>query len=219
MRTVRLKGIPGTVEVNKDGTVIRHEGEKCQIYLLTPAGKKKGYYSCRIAGRLRYVHRIVAEAFVHNPRPLVNKMVIHINGDRLDNHYKNLLWTNPQSFYKVRKELGNPVINYSHKNRHRRANSPISHKQAKKIAKRLDNGEFAKDICKEYGVSEMSISRIRKRYCKQKQASPRYDKTIKETVRKLALKHPSGEVARITGINYHTVYRWLKGQKRTYKDQ
>jgi DNA invertase Pin-like site-specific DNA recombinase len=65
----------------------------------------------------------------------------------------------------------------------------------------------------------MSISRIRKRYCKQKQASPRYDKTIKETVRKLALKHPAGEVARITGINYHTVYRWLKGQKRTYKDQ
>jgi len=211
MRTIRIKGIPGIVEINKDGTVIRHEGEKCPIYLLTPTGKKHGYYLCRITGKLRYVHRIVAEAYVHNPRPLVNKMVIHINGDRLDNHYKNLLWTNPQGFYKVREESGNPVINYSHKNRHRRVNSPISHKQAKKIAKRLDNGEFANDICKEYGVSEMSISRIRKRYCKNDQASPRYDKTIKETVLKLAQKHSIGEVARITGMKYHTVYRWVKG--------
>jgi len=212
MKSVRLKGIPETVEVNKDGTVVRYEGEKCQIYLLTPAGKRKGYYSCRITGRLRYVHRIVAEAYVHNPRPVVNKMVIHINGDRLDNHYKNLIWTNPQDFYKIREDLGNPVVNVSHKNRHRRVNSPISHKQAKKIAKRLDKGEFAKDICKEYGVSEMSISRIRKRYCKHRQASPRYDRTIKETVLKLARKHSSSEVARITGIKYHTVYRWLKGQ-------
>jgi hypothetical protein len=212
MKSVRLKGIPETVEVNKDGTVVRYEGEKCQIYLLTPAGKRKGYYSCRITGRLRYVHRIVAEAYVHNPRPVVNKMVIHINGDRLDNHYKNLIWTNPQDFYKIREDLGNPVVNVSHKNRHRRVNSPISHKQAKKIAKRLDKGEFAKDICKEYGVSEMSISRIRKRYCKHRQASPRYDRTIKETVLKLARKHSSGEVARITGIKYHTVYRWLKGK-------
>jgi hypothetical protein len=213
MRTVRLKGIPGFVDVNKDGTNIRYEGKKCQSYLLTSANKKKGYYSCRIAGKLRYVHRIVAEAYVHNPRPLVNKMVIHINGDPMDNHYKNLVWTTPGEFYKIREKLGNPVVNVSHKNRHRRVNSPISHKQAKKIAKRLDNGEFAKDICKEYGVSEMSISRIRKRYCKKKQASPRYDKTIKETVLRLAQKHPPGEVARITGIKYHTVYRWLKGAK------
>jgi hypothetical protein len=214
MRTVRLKGIPEPVEVNKDGTVIKYEGEKCQIYLLTATGKKKGYYSCRIAGKLRYVHRVVAEAYVHNPRPLVNKMVIHKNADRLDNHYKNLVWTSPKEFYKIREELGYPIINVSHKNRHRRINSPISHKKAKKIAKRLDNGEFAKDICKEYGVSEMSISRIRKRYCKNWQASPRYDKTIKETVLKLALKHPAGEVARITGMKYHTVYRWLKGKDK-----
>jgi DNA invertase Pin-like site-specific DNA recombinase len=141
-------------------------------------------------------------------------MVIHKNSDLLDNHYKNLAWTNPAGFYKLREEIGNPVVNVSKKNKHRRNNSPISHKEAKKIAKRLDKGEFAKDICKEYNVSEMSISRIRKRYCKNKQASPRYAKNIKETVLKLARKHPSGEVARITGIKYHTVYRWLKAQQR-----
>jgi len=212
MKTIRLKGLPEPVDVNKDGTAIIHEGKKCQIYFLHAANKKKGYYSCRIKGRLYYVHRIVAEAYVHNPRPLVNKMVIHKNADLLDNHYKNLVWTDPKGFYKIREELGNPVVNVSHKNRHRRVNSPISHKQAKKIAKRLDNGEFANDICKEYGVSEMSISRIRKRYCKNKQASPRYSKSIKETVLRLAKKHTAGDVARITGIKYHTVYRWLKGQ-------
>ena len=213
MKTIRLKGLPEPVEVNKDGTVIKYEGKKCPVYLLHAANKKKSYYSSRILGRLYYVHRVVAEAYVHNPRPLVNKMVIHKNADLLDNHYKNLVWTNPKGLYKIREELGNPIVNVSHKNRHRRVNSPISHKQAKKIAKRLDNGEFAKDICKEYGVSEMSMSRIRKRYCKNNQASPRYAKSIKETVLKLAKKHTSGDVARITGIKYHTVYRWMKGQK------
>lgn len=64
----------------------------------------------------------------------------------------------------------------------------------------------------------MSIARIRKRYCKEKNASPRYNREIKTTVFKLAQKYSAPEFAKITGLTYHTVYRWLKkGEQSTEK--
>ncbi len=213
MKKVKLKGVPEKVKVNEDGTVIKYQGKKRPIYLTKAAHRKKGYYMCRIAGKNFYVHHIVAEAYVPNKRPIVYKMVIHKNADSLDNHYTNLMWGNANELHKIRVKLGIPGAGVTKIDKKYRHTSKITYKQALKIAKRLDKGELAKDICKEYGVSEMSISRIRKRYCKQKQASPRYDKKIKKTVLKLAQKHPPGEVARISGIKYHTVYRWLKSQQ------
>jgi hypothetical protein len=40
----------------------------------------------------RHVHRVVARAFVPNPRPDIFNMVDHIDCDRLNNHYTNLRW-------------------------------------------------------------------------------------------------------------------------------
>ena len=37
-----------------------------------------------------YVHRLVAEAFV--PKPCYGISVIHIDGDKSNNYYKNLEW-------------------------------------------------------------------------------------------------------------------------------
>jgi len=213
MKKVKLKGVPEPVKVNEDGTIIKYQGKLRPINLIKSAHRKRGYYVCRIAGKNFYVHHIVAEAYVPNKRPLVHKMVIHKNANSLDNHYTNLTWGNAKELNKLRIKLGIPGAGVIPKDKKWRHTSKIKYKEAIKIAKRLDKGELAKDICKEYNVSEMSISRIRKRYCKQKQASPRYDKKIKKTVLKLAEKHPPGEVARITGIKYHTVYRWLKSQR------
>jgi DNA invertase Pin-like site-specific DNA recombinase len=212
MKKVRLKGVPEPVKVNKDGTIINYKGKPRAIHLTKASHRRQGYYTCSIAGKNFYVHHIVAEAYVPNKHPLVHKIVIHKNADSLDNHYTNLIWGNANELHKIRVKLGIPGAGVTKIDKKYRHTSSITYKQALKIAKRLDKGELAKDICKEYGVSEMSISRIRKRYCKQKQASPRYDKKIKKTVLKLAEKHPPGEVARITGIKYHTVYRWLKSQ-------
>jgi len=214
MKKVRLKGIPEPVEVNKDGTIIKYSGKIRPIYLLKSSQKKKGYCTCRIAGKNFYVHHIVAEAYVPNTRPLIYKLIVHKNGNTLDNHYSNLAWSNASGLYELRAKLGIPGVGVAQKDKHRRNNSRISHKEALQIAKRLDNGELAKNICKEYEVSEMSISRIRKRYCTQKQASPRYDKNIKKTVLTLAEKHTASEVAKITGMSYHTVYRWLKSYNK-----
>jgi len=39
------------------------------------------------------IHRIVAKLFVHNPNPLENTVVNHIDGNKTNNHYSNLEWT------------------------------------------------------------------------------------------------------------------------------
>jgi len=38
------------------------------------------------------VHRLVAEAFVHNPKPQAYDSVHHLDWDKNNNHYSNLIW-------------------------------------------------------------------------------------------------------------------------------
>lgn len=58
---------------------------------------KNGYYYCGLeknkCKRIFRVHRLVATKFVENSNPNKNKIVNHIDGDKLNNHYTNLEWT------------------------------------------------------------------------------------------------------------------------------
>lgn len=55
----------------------------------------KGYRRVRLQGKTFKVHRLVAEAFVPNPDNL--PYVLHKDGDRENNHYTNLEWSDRQS--------------------------------------------------------------------------------------------------------------------------
>ncbi len=55
----------------------------------------KGYRRVRIQGKNFKVHRLVADAFVPNPDNL--PYVLHLDGDRTNNHYSNLIWSLKQS--------------------------------------------------------------------------------------------------------------------------
>lgn len=208
LKKVKLKGVPGFVEINENGAIIKYQGKPVSTYAVHSTKGAHPYQACHIGKKNFYVHRIVAEAFVPNPKPVSNKFVLHLSADLSNNHYTNLKWGDGKDLHKKNKEIG-----LSGTPAHRNG-SPITYEEALKIAKRLDNGEFAKDICREYGVSEMSIARIRKRYCSQTTVSPRYESDIKSTVYKLSQKYTAPEIAKITGLKYHTVYRWLKKMEK-----
>lgn len=55
----------------------------------------KGYRRVRLQGKTFKVHRVVAQAFVDNPDNL--PYVLHKDGNRDNNHYTNLEWSNSQS--------------------------------------------------------------------------------------------------------------------------
>lgn len=55
----------------------------------------KGYRRVRLRGKTFKVHRLVAEAFLQNPDRL--PYVIHLDGDKTNNHADNLQWSNVQS--------------------------------------------------------------------------------------------------------------------------
>lgn len=55
----------------------------------------KGYRRVRLQGKTFKVHRLVAEAFVPNPHQL--PYVLHKDGNRENNHYTNLEWSDRQS--------------------------------------------------------------------------------------------------------------------------
>ena len=212
LKEVQLKGVKGRVTVSSNGNEIYHNDKLINQYMIKSASHSKGYYCCSIENKQFYTHRVVAEAFIQNPKPISYKLVIHKDGNTLNNHSENLTWGNSKILYNHRVQAGIPGAGVSHNDEKYRGSSSISYDEAMKIAKRLDNGETARSICKEYGVSEMSIIRIRKRYCKNKVASPRYSKDVKSTVLHLLKKYSLKEVAKITGLRYETVRRWEKAE-------
>jgi len=203
-KKIKYPGVSELVSVSEDGKVIEYKGSVIHQSLIKSNSNRNGFYQISIEGKPIYVHRLVALAFVHNPKPISYKMVLHKNCVSTDNHCTNIEWGNNAILVKNRIEHGLAGA----KDLRNRGSSKITHSQAVDIAKRLDEGEFAKDICKEYNVSEMSIARIRKRYCKTNVKSIRYPKEIKENIIRLCQKYELSQVAEITQIPYHTVWRW-----------
>lgn len=105
-----VKGFEGWYEVSDDGQVrsvtriIEHATDKTwgiskiqqnEGKLLTPQENNKGYLYLQLYRNSkhtkRYVHRMVAEAFLPNDKPSY-RVVNHINGNPKDNRVENLEW-------------------------------------------------------------------------------------------------------------------------------
>jgi len=203
-REVKILSINEKITVREDGNEILYKGKNVHLSLVKSKSHRYGFYQISIEGKRVYVHKIVAEAFVPNTQPVSYKMILHKDWNTINNHYKNLEWGNRKKFNENRIKNGNQTMSEAF-----RGSSKITYQEAINISKRLESGELAKNICIEYNVSEMSISRIRKRYLKNT-ASKRFPSEIKETVLRLLLKHRAHELVAITGLKYHTLYRWNK---------
>ncbi|MCW3806010.1 HNH endonuclease [Plebeiibacterium marinum] len=205
-KKIKYPGVKEDILVSEDGSVIKYNDEELHQSLIKSPKSRHGYYQVSVKGVVMYVHRLVALAYVVNPKPVSYKMVLHKNCVSTDNRPDNLEWGNQSGLTKNRIKNGLAGA----KSLHVRGSSTISYEEAIKIADRLDKGELAKVIAKEYNVSEMSIVRIRKRYCKAKTKAIRYPKEIKENILKLCQHHEPVNIAKITNIPYHTVWRWYR---------
>lgn len=88
-----IAGFPGT-KIRCDGVVIGKRG----IPLKQPLRNTYNRVGLMKDGKQisESVHRLVALAFVPNPRPDLFKFVDHIDGNRRNNHYTNLRWVTRQ---------------------------------------------------------------------------------------------------------------------------
>jgi len=82
-KLVREKPISSSGFVRDDGTIRLSSGR------VTTGTNMRGY---RMHCVNRAVHRLVAEAFVKNPRPDIFDLVDHIDHNKSNNHCTNLRW-------------------------------------------------------------------------------------------------------------------------------
>ena len=73
-------------KITEDGRIINLKWGR----EVKPQQNDKGYLRVQMVGRMRFVHRLVAEKYVPNPdgKPQVN----HKDGNKLNNHADNLEW-------------------------------------------------------------------------------------------------------------------------------
>ncbi|KKN19138.1 hypothetical protein LCGC14_0948940 [marine sediment metagenome] len=92
MKTLIITDL-GEFRVYRTGEVC-HVDSRGMVHLLTPFMGKRGYYNFYVrSGKSRkhlYLHRLLAMAFVSNPKNL--PQIRHLDGNKLNNNIENLIW-------------------------------------------------------------------------------------------------------------------------------
>ena len=135
-------------EITRQGKIIsKKRGDK----EVKPQPNGKGYLRVHIAGKMYFVHRLVAEKYVPNPenKPQVN----HKDGNKLNNNADNLEWvTNNEN----RKHA---VDNGLHSCGEACPWAKLTKKQVEFIRKHTELN--SKELSKVFGVSSRTIRDIR----------------------------------------------------------
>ena len=109
-----------------------------------------------------YIHREMAKIFLKKPS-VKYKYVIHRNHKKLDNNVKNLRWATLEQM--IDHQQGSPAkIAYKEKQANRTEGLKLKATQVKKIKGILNNKArniTIKKLAQKYGVSEMTIYRIK----------------------------------------------------------
>lgn len=125
-----IKGYEGYYQVSSHGQVrsldriVMSSGfpRKIKGQILAQTTDRKGYKHLRLRKngeeKSFFVHRLVAEAFVHNKRPEEYIQVNHKDEDKANNHYSNLEWCTQEynlNYGTRNQRLSKPVIAYNEK--------------------------------------------------------------------------------------------------------
>lgn len=109
-----------------------------------------------------YMHREMAKLFLKKPSPQ-HKYVIHLNHNKLDNNIKNLRWATLDQMIDHQQKSPAKVA-YKKVQANRTVGLKLTVSQVKKIKETLDDPNRSisiKRLAKKYGVSEMTIYRIK----------------------------------------------------------
>ncbi|HVZ55776.1 MAG TPA: NUMOD4 domain-containing protein [Chitinophagaceae bacterium] len=109
-----------------------------------------------------YIHREMAKLFLKRPSPR-HEYVIHLNHNKLDNHYRNLKWARLEEM--IEHQQDSPAkIAYKKKQATRTVGLKLTAAQVKKIKDVLKSKHrqiTISNLAKKYGVSEMTMYRIK----------------------------------------------------------
>lgn len=133
-------------KITENGEVIAKRNGKA----LKPQPNSKGYLRVSIGMKRYFVHRLVAEKFVHNPdgKPQVN----HINGDKTDNRASNLEWVTNADNRAHAVETGLQIHGES---------CPWAKLTEKEVLYIKSSSDSRKELAARFGVSPTTISSIR----------------------------------------------------------
>lgn len=136
-------------EITQDGEVINKKWGNRKV---KPQPNGKGYLRVHIAGKMYFVHRLVAEKYVPNPdnKPQVN----HKDGNKLNNNANNLEWVTNQENRK------HAVENDLHLKGEKCPWSKLTQKAVDFI--RTHDEYSVKELAEMFGVSNSHIREIRR---------------------------------------------------------
>jgi len=145
--TVEIPGYPG-YRASRDGHVWSTYSNKWLCEML----HRRGYPQVLLkidksTYRLRYVHRLVALAFIPNPKLMTQ--VNHIDGNKQNNCVDNLEWVD--NLENARHAMAHGLMP------HAKIDEPTAHV----ICQRLENGEKVVDIARDLNVPYYTVHAIR----------------------------------------------------------
>jgi hypothetical protein len=153
------------VRINQNGRLVYVDGKPINIYKCNKGATKENsgaYLCCTINGKMFYVHRLVALAWIDNPE---NKpFVLHKDTRTTNNFYLNLMWGEHKDLIDNMKREGRTYRSY----RTDRINSKLGFDEVIAICEALEKGETIKYLAEKYDVHEMSIRRVYWRYMKNR---------------------------------------------------
>lgn len=101
------------------------------------------------------VHRLVAFAFLDNPREL--PQINHIDGDKLNNKLSNLEWVTPKENTKHAKSIGARDYAFGENSHY----AKLTEKDVERILRLVADGLSIAEVAFEYNVHNSSIERIK----------------------------------------------------------
>lgn len=132
---------------------------------LTPTIDRSGYLRLRLSKNnkkfSKYVHRLVASAYIPNPdnKPFIN----HKNGNKVDNRISNLEWCSQKE--NVRHAWANGLAKSRYGENHH--NAILTDRQIIDIRSLLQDGLPQTEIAKRFNCSQSLISQIKLNIRKQ----------------------------------------------------